>query len=69
MIDNTNYMLLSNLVSPAKPKDKSFTQLAEVLRGHFDPSKSLAIAERFQFHRHEQDPSESISNYVTELSS
>ena len=37
MIGSTNYALLSNLVSPGKPKDKTFAQLAEVLCSHFDP--------------------------------
>ena len=66
VIGSTNYTLLNNMVSPGKPMDKSFTQLAEVLCGHFDP-KPLVIAERFHFHRREQAPGKSISNYVTEL--
>ena len=37
VIGSTTYALLSNLVSPDKPKEKSFQQLAEVLRRHFDP--------------------------------
>ena len=45
---STNYTLLCNLASLGKPKDKSFTQLGEVLDGHFDP-KPLVIAERFYF--------------------
>ena len=53
-------------MSSSKPKYKSFTQLAEVLDGPFDP-KSLVIAERFQIHSHEQAPGEYISNYVAEL--
>ena len=66
VIGSTNYALLSNLVSPGKPKDKTFAQLAEVLRSHFDP-KPLVTAERFHFHRRDQAPGESISNYVAEL--
>ena len=57
---------LSNVVSPSKPKNKSFTQLAEVLHGPFDP-KLLVIVERFQIHRREQAPGENISNYIAEL--
>lgn len=53
-------------MSPGKPKDKSFTQLAEVLCSHFDP-KLLVIAEKFHFHRCDQASDETISNYVTEL--
>ena len=37
-----------------------------MLRNHFD-SKPLVIAERFHFHRWDQAPGKSISNYVTEL--
>ena len=35
VIGSTTYALLSNLVSPDKPKDKTFRELAEVLRRHF----------------------------------
>lgn len=66
VIGSTTYALLSNLVSPEKPKEKSFKQLAEVLRRHFDP-KPLIIAERFHFHRREQASGESINDYVAEL--
>ena len=43
-----------------------FTQLAEVLRSHFD-HKPLVMAERFHFHKWDQAPGKSISNYVAEL--
>ena len=65
MIGSTMYALLSNLVSPDKPKDKSFENLATVLQCHFDP-KPLVIAERFHFHRHNRTPGENVSNYVAE---
>ena len=66
MIGSTTYALLSNLVSPGKPKDKSLEELAKVLRRHFDP-KPLVIADQFHFHRRDQAPGESISNYIAEL--
>ena len=66
VIGSTTYALLSNLVSPDKPKDKTFRQLAEVLRRHFDP-KPLVIMERFHFHRREQTSGESINDYMAEL--
>ena len=66
VIGNTTYALLSNLVSPAKPKDKSFTKLAKVLQCHFDP-KPLVIAERFHFRRPNQAPGESVNDYMAEL--
>ena len=44
------YALLRSLVTPAVPKDKTFTQIVEILKKHFE-LKPLVIAERFNFHR------------------
>ena len=44
------YSLLSDLLAPEKPATKSFTQLSEALKKHYEP-KSVIIMERFQFHR------------------
>ena len=66
VIGSNTYALLSSLLTPAKPGDKSFAVLSETLRCHFDP-KPLVIVERFHFHRRNQASSESISEYVTEL--
>lgn len=43
------YALLSNLVAPTKPADKSYPKIKAVLRAHLNP-KPLIIAERFRFH-------------------
>ena len=51
VIGSSTYALLTSLLSPYKPHEKSFAELAETLRRHFDP-KPLVIAERFHFHRH-----------------
>ena len=66
VIGSPTYALLSSLLAPEKPGDKSFNVLKETLLRHFDP-KPLVIAERFHFHRHNQASSESISEYVAEL--
>ena len=66
MIGGKNYSLLWNLVSPDQPKDKSFDQLSEVLKKHFQP-KPLVIAERFHFHRRNQASGESLAENVAEL--
>lgn len=44
----STYGLLRNLVQPAKPKDKTFEEIVNILKAHFEP-KPLIIAERFQF--------------------
>ena len=60
------YSLLCDLLSPANPKDKSFAQLSEALKNHFEP-KPMVIAERFTFYCRDQYPNESILEYVAEL--
>ena len=66
VIGSATYALLSSLLAPAKPRDKTFQQLAETLRQHFNP-KPLIIAERFHFHKRDQAPGESIGEYLAEL--
>lgn len=62
----STYGLLRNLVQPAKPKDKTFEEIVNILKAHFEP-KPLIIAERFQFQRCVQKPHETVSQYVAEL--
>ena len=63
VIGSSTYALLTSLLAPCKPREKSFAVLAETLRRHFDP-KPLVIAERFHFHRRNQASGENISEYV-----
>ena len=60
------YALLCNLLSLAKPQEKSFVELTAELKKHFEPKKVI-IAERFSFHRRNQAPDENIADYVAEL--
>ena len=60
------YALLSNLVAPMKPADKSYPELKEVLRAHLK-QEPLIIVERFRFHRQNQGENETISQYMAEL--
>lgn len=60
------YSLLRNLVSPAWPKDKTYSQLTAELRKHFAPKPS-EIVQRFKFNSRIQKSGESIAEYVAEL--
>ena len=60
------YALLRDLLSPAKPADKTFAELQKALTDHFEP-KPLVIAERFYFHQRAQGTNESVLEYVAEL--
>ena len=65
-IGATGYSLLRNLVSPAKPADKSYDTLVKTMKDHLRP-KRIVIAERFKFHRRNQNESETIAQYLAEL--
>ena len=63
-----NYKLLSSLVAPAKPGDKSYSFLVDKLSEHFTPAPS-EIVKRFKFHTRFRKPGESITTFVSELRS
>ena len=54
------YSLLRDLLTPAAPKDKSFADIVEVLKSHFEP-KPLEISECFHFNQRQQAAGESVS--------
>ena len=66
MIGSKTYALLSDLLAPEKPASKSLKQLKKTLQTHFEP-KPVVIAERFQFHRRNQEAGESVAEYEAEL--
>ena len=66
VIGGTAYKIVRNLVAPASPKDKTYTELMDALSAHFLP-KPLVITERYCFHKRDQLPGESIVIYVAEL--
>ena len=66
VIGTKTYTLLRNLLAPTKPKEVSLASLTGALKNHFEP-KRVVIAERFHFYRRNQEPGESIADYVAEL--
>ena len=60
------YVLLRSLVSPSLPKEKTFVDLSEVLKKHFEP-KNVIIAERLKLHHRDQAEEESITEYIAVL--
>ena len=57
------YGTLRNLLSPDQPAGKPYDKLKTVLKAHYEP-KPIIIAERFHFHKHNQNPTESIAEFV-----
>ena len=60
------YSLLTNLIAPTKPREKTYDQLVDAMGKHLKP-KPLVIAERFKFHRRMQGDQESVSEFMAEL--
>ena len=66
VVRGSTYGFLHNLVVLASPKNKSFEEIIEVLKAHFEP-KSIVIIERYRFQQEEQAPGESVTAYMVEL--
>jgi hypothetical protein len=50
VMGRNSYATLRDLCSPASPKEKSFSELCDMLRDHYKP-KRLEVAETYRFHR------------------
>lgn len=66
VIGQETYSLLRNLVSPAKPTDKSYNDLVSALKKHYEPTCSVTV-ERYKFHTRTRKSNESVPEYVSEL--
>ena len=60
------YQLIRNLLAPAKPTDKTFTQIVEAVEQHLQPWPSV-IVQRFNFHSRSRRADENVSTYIAEL--
>ena len=60
------YETLRSLLSPARPRDKTYEELLEVLKRHYDP-QPLVIGERFKFYQRSQKPGETIADFIADL--
>ena len=65
-IGPTTYSLICDLAAPTNPKTLTLPAIAQLLKDHFVP-KRLIIAERFTFHRRNQRPGETMTEYDAAL--
>ena len=68
VIGPTTYRLLRNLLSPSRLDEKTYEELVDALKEHYNPRPS-EIVQRFKFNTRFQQPEESISTYVSLLRS
>ncbi|KAK7909596.1 hypothetical protein WMY93_014280 [Mugilogobius chulae] len=66
VVGGKTFNLLRSLVQPAKPGDKTYAEIVEILKDHYAP-KPLIIAERFRFHKRNQEDGESVAQFVAVL--
>ena len=62
----TTYQLICSLVSPKKPAELKFKEIAEIVQKHHDPKPSV-IVQRYRFNTRYHCVGESVSTYVAEL--
>ena len=62
------YKLLRSLMAPAKPGEKTYSELVAALSAHYSLPPS-EIIQRFKFHSHFRNAGESVATYVAELRS
>ncbi len=60
------YELIRSLVAPAKPVDRSYAQLVEMVKDHHNP-KPLLIVQWFKFNSRNRRQGERITTYLAEL--
>ena len=60
------HRLLRSLISPSKPSEKSFAQIVEVLKDHYNPQPS-EIMQRFHFHSRSRKSGKNVATYLAEL--
>ena len=66
VIGAPHFSLLSSLLAPEKPSDKTVDELLDVLRAHFS-KKRVTIAERYRFYSRVQRPGETAIQFAAEL--
>lgn len=60
------YRILKDICFPTAPMAKTYTELTDRLKKHFKP-KCLAVAEWFCFNTAQQQPSQTVSEFVARL--
>lgn len=60
------YKLMCDLLAPAKPGDKSYQELTELVKNHLQPKPS-EIVQRYKFHTAFRQNGQTIAEYVAQL--
>ena len=66
VVGDKTYKLIRDLVAPAKPTDKSYQDLVDLLTSHLQPAPSM-IVERFKFNSRFRKEGETAAQFLAEL--
>ncbi len=66
VVGPATYKLISSLVAPVKPGEKTYEQLVTLLTEHYNPKPS-EIVQRFRFNSRFRQAGESVATYVSQL--
>ena len=66
MCSPSTFQLLKNLLESNTPESKSYADLVDLVRKHFNPTPSV-IMQRFKFNTRTRKDTESVATYVAEL--
>ena len=58
--------MLSDLLAPDSPGTKSFQEIEDALKKHYEPKRSV-ITERYHFHKRDQQVGETIAEFDAAL--
>eukprot|EP00079_Xenopus_tropicalis_P035744 XP_017949515.1 PREDICTED: uncharacterized protein K02A2.6-like [Xenopus tropicalis] len=66
VIGGKTYSLVRNLTAQEKASSKSFKEIVQIVQEHMSP-KPLVIAERFRYHKRNQQEGETVSEFAAQL--
>ena len=63
----STYKLIRNLTSPHPPGSRTYKEIIDLVRDHFNPKPSV-IVQRLKFHTRTRLPGESVAAFMAQLS-
>ena len=62
----STYKLIRNLTSPHPPVSRTYKEIIDLVRDHFNPKPSV-IVQRLKFHTRTRLPGESVAAFMAQL--
>ena len=66
VVGSATYHLIRSLAAPARPSEKTYGELVELVTKHHNPAPTVTV-QRYKFHTRMRQPGESVANYLAAL--